>query len=1402
MDKSTRNNIQRATQRARKLLEDAYREQLEGTFDILLDGTVAPHSGTHLSAAQRVTREKLVATIAHKRSSGLNATEAVDAYLREAAFTTLNRFVALKMLEARDLVQECVSKGEDSLGFKEFTALAPGLVSIEDKGYRLYLESLFDEIGQEVNVLFDRGDVASLLWPERQTLLELLGILNDTELTSIWAEDETIGWVYQYFNGNDERTQMRAESQAPRNSRELAVRNQFFTPRYVVQFLADNTLGRTWFEMMQGNTALSQRNYLVRRPQEVFLEEGEQAPELSADEVELSQEDLLQQPVYVPFRAKKDPRDLRVLDPACGSGHFLLYAFDLLITLYEEAWADPGAAVFTQTGETLRTAYDSRDGLRRAIPELVLRHNLYGVDIDPRAAQIAALALWMRAQRAYNQFDVPRAERPPIRRTNIVVAEPVPGNEELLEEFASDLRPAVLGGLFLALADEMSLAGEAGALLQVERAIADAIAAAERQFEQGDLFAQQPGAGFWDAAESGLLDALHQFSSSTMGVDSVRRTLFAEDAAAGVAFLDVVRGLYDVVLMNPPFGEYSLGAKDYCKTRYAASSGDIFQAFVDRASQLLTDGGRIGVLSARTGFFMGNSEAWRKTVAWSNHLELFADLGLGVLDEALVEAAAYVLTTNGGVGVSAQTIASRHLSARDKESSLQGAVQFLRRPVAGTGAEVFTPPLDVIRRLPSAVFAYWAPAVFLRRFINEQSFEGVVGRVRQGLATADDFRFARLRWEVATDSIGPDKRWHPFSKGGAYAPPFDDIHLVVDWDDDGRSLRSRSASRVQNDAFYHQPGITYTVRTGSDFAAKVLPGDCIFSHNAQSWFLGDQAMLLASAAYFQTRVAKAFVELAVGGGDVSASASAARRYTTAVVQSIPASSIPALAEKVASGQVQPLLKARAIPLVLDETSALFGGLPIDGASSLGEVSMRQQALLQTSITEALGASAEIDRFVSDHMRLSESERDFVRDEAGPHPWSYQKGVVESSEIVRHLRMTTEQLVAAAVEARGAYRWTTKKAYQVDRRTELVCHSTGCHPDDVLQAVSRTEWEADSSVLDSVVSFIVGIAFGRWSWSAATGAAEAFAHNPFRPEVAVGTMACVGSDTSLLVHDEGHRADFGRVLAGVCNAPGEQGATLLEDIVMSMGGSAGLRAYLAKEFFARHISMYSKSRRKAPVYWQLATPSGAYSVWIYYHQLSRDTIFRTANDFVAPKVDHEERKLDALRREAGPDPSSKHRRSIDAQEALVADLRALLTEVRRVAPLWNPDLNDGVLINFAPLWRLVPQNKSWQKECKRVWDKLVKGDYDWAHLAMHLWPERVVPKCAKDRSFAICHGLEQAFWYETDSGKWKARKVDREQLDELIEERSSTAVKAALDSLLNAPAPSGGSKRRGRNRGGA
>jgi hypothetical protein len=273
---------------------------------------------------------------------------------------------------------------------------------------------------------------------------------------------------------------------------------------------------------------------------------------------------------------------------------------------------------------------------------------------------------------------------------------------------------------------------------------------------------------------------------------------------------------------------------------------------------------------------------------------------------------------------------------------------------------------------------------------------------------------------------------------------------------------------------------------------------------------------------------------------------------------------------------------------------------------------------------------------------------------------------------------------------------------------------------------------------------------------------------------------------ILVDDEGHSDDLAARAQVVA-------ASVKVDV------PEDLRGWLAKEFFPRHIRMYSKSRRKAPIYWQLATPSASYSVWLYIHAFSKDTLFRVQNDYAAPKLAHEERRLESLTSELRDGATAAQRKQLAAQEALVEELRAFLDEVRRVAPLWGPNLDDGVIINFAPLWRLVPQNKVWQKELKSTWDALCEGMYDWAHLAMHLWPERVVPKCAKDRSLAIAYGLEEVFWVEGTDGKWTTRKTPTKSIAGLVKERTSPAVKSALKSLLEAPVASG--KRTGRKGGG-
>lgn len=1353
MDKDTRNSIERATQCARKLLEEDFAAQLEGDFDVQRDGTVTDKAGKHLSPRQVFSRERIVSAIVHKRSAGMNDADSVADYLRDAAFTTLNRFVALKMLEARGLVQECISKGELSAGYREFCGMAPGVPLLPNSaGYRLYLESLFDELSTEVKVLFDRRDLSSVLWPKRTTFEHLLELLNASELKCVWDEDETLGWVYQFFNGQDERRKMRdvdqGGSQAPRNSRELAVRNQFFTPRYVVQFLTDNTLGRIWYEQRRTQTVLAQScEYMVRRPDETF-----------------------------PPRPKKDPRDLRVLDPACGSGHFLLYAFDLLLTIYQEAHADPESPKSETTGQTLAEDYPSIDALRKAVPGLILAHNLHGVDIDPRCAQIAQLAIWMRAQRAYRDLEVGRAERPAIRRSNIVVAEPLVADDQLAKEFGAKLPDKTLRGVFASLVEALKLAGDLGLLLRLEKLGLQVTAVEETRL----LFA---------LPQAGIRDALEKFVAETPGSANMRKRLFVDDAVQGIALLEVAEKKYDVVLMNPPFGQSTANAKQYMSNERQLGRDDIGAAFIARGCDLLSSGGLLGALANRTYLAIQSLEDWRRTLLLgSRSLIALADLGFGVLDDAMVEAAAYVVANSSRDSAACFDL----LQYQDKQTQLRQKLgQYATDP------RILNHHLEAFRRFACAVVAHWLPSDLLERATLMSTLGTSIGRSKAGFDTGDNFRYLRLLWEVAPEDIGiGDKRWALTNKGGEYAPYFEEPHLVVNWKALEHELDAVPGARVFNEEYCFRSGVVYPMRTTSDLSPRPLPSNCAFNKGAQ--FI-DISSSLAGAfiALAYTRPFKTFVEATYGGGDVSVSGSAARNYTVGVLEAVPVPPITADVE----ASLYAAFKRSVGPVMAQrrssEPSAFFDVATLSLRGSLGGLLQRKEAETKERVGQVGNAALEADEITCALYGFAEED---LRSLWGPHPFAYEHRSLSSEEVMR-LALIVKELLAGrwspddSAVADGAFsgskRVLTKKGFFSHRLTEVLAHMFGTHPDKVLDAVMQLpEWaeHAGQTLASDIMSALFGIAMGRYVVS--QGEDSTADVDPFGAIPIPGTMRhSIG-----ILEDSIDASTLRDALDGAILALGGVTDEVRHALAQALGLSGNtLESWFATRFFTEHLSRYSASRRKAPIYWQLATPTASYSVWLYIHAFNKDTLFRVQNDTVGGKegkLAHEERRLESLRHELRDGATAAQRKTLAAQESFVEELRAFLDEVKRVAPLWSPNLDDGVILNFAPLWRLVPQHRAWQKELKETWDALCAGKYDWAHLAMHLWPERVVPKCAQDRSLAIAHGLEEEFWVEGSGGKWTPRKTPTRSVELLVQERTSPAVKSALKSLLDAPVASG------------
>lgn len=626
-DQSTRGRLQKLVNTCRNLLSDEFSIQLQQTYGLdPKTGEVTPMARlTHLDDRQRHTAEVLRQTLAHYLGADLDDTDhriaVLDRMVREQAFTVLNRLAALLMMEARGQLIESVSKGYQSRGYQLYSKIAGAALGETGQAYQVYLFSIFDELAQELPALFDRYASNGLLFPRDTALRSLLDELNQFEIEPLWAADETIGWIYQYFNSKEERKAMRDASQAPRNSRELAVRNQFFTPRYVVEFLVDNTLGRLWFNATGGQTELRDRcQYLLVKPDE-------------------------QPQAAIKLR---DPRTLKLLDPACGSMHFGLYAFDLFEEIYREAWAweeqhGPGSLdVSTQPQAALNPlcqTYEDEVSFARDVPRLIIEHNIYGVDIDPRAAQIATLALWLRAQRAWHDTSVKAKDRPRIGQGHIVAAVAPPAERELRQQVVADL-DRLDAELFEKTLQMLKGLPELGVLLQVELELPRLI---EKVYGTNtDLFNDRRKAKTWVQIESDLRAALTEFAQTAKSTYQGR--LFAQDALQGLRLIDLCREVFDVVVMNPPFGALALNTKDQLAKAYPCSKNDLLAIMVERGLELLRSGGRIGAITSRTCFFLSSFQKWREQVVLRiAKPEVMADLGHGVMDDAMVEAAAYVL---------------------------------------------------------------------------------------------------------------------------------------------------------------------------------------------------------------------------------------------------------------------------------------------------------------------------------------------------------------------------------------------------------------------------------------------------------------------------------------------------------------------------------------------------------------------------------------------------------------------------------------------------------------------------------------------------------------------------------------------------------------------------------------
>lgn len=672
--------------------------------------------------------------------------------------------------------------------------------------------------------------------------------------------------------------------------------------------------------------------------------------------------------------------------------------------------------------------------------------------------------------------------------------------------------------------------------------------------------------------------------------------------------------------------------------------------------------------------------------------------------------------------MSDQALFIRLTNESDKASALEAALSNPDHSLR------FNVEVESFELVPGAPFSYWVTDAVRECFRKFPAFEHADRKARQGTATADDARFVRCWWEP--NPIDVNRVWFPFAKGGNYSPHYADVHLLFRWEDQGTQILAWGRGRPQNTGFFFRPGLTWPLRTQKGFSLRALPAGCAFGHKGPSAFVeGDDpeylSALLAlgnSAAFF------GLVGLHMAFGS----------YEVGVIQRTP---VPPL-----TGATQAFLAQRA-----------------------NEIWARKHRCDQAEeVSHA---------FILPALLLGEGES--LSDRAAAWVAARQVDDVDIQRLQEEINDRCWDLYGISDEDRLALQEPGSSLIQPEE-SEIESGSADADEEGDPEVVVNSE-----QLGKDLASWFFGAAIGRWDRRLASGeATSSISPAPFDMLPSSSRGMLLGSDGlhpaktpegqflcehDFLVDDEGESLDVIRKITEVLeDVAGSRSDSWLLELERLLG--CDLRTWYRRSFFEEHLRRYSRSKRKAPVYWQLGTISGSYSVWLYYPRLSRDSLYRLLNDVVKPKVTFEEQRLAGLREQ------NARRSELETQEAFVEELQAFRDEVLRVAPLFDPNLDDGVLINAAPLHRLFV-NAGWRRDALATWNTLAQGGTDWAHLALNLWPDRVIQKCASEGHLALAHGLVVPLATQT--------------VEHLIEEHRRSAVIAALQNLLNAPLQTGG-----------
>lgn len=704
------------------------------------------------------------------------------------AYAWFNRLAALRYMEVHDYLghgRRVLSN--QAGGLPEILAYAlelaesgalPGLsadtvrelklANQDPELYRLILIAQCNALHHAMPFLFEQvGDETELLLPENLLLTDsVVAKLVRSIPEADWQQIEIIGWLYQFYI-SEKKDQVIGKVV---KSEDIPAATQLFTPNWIVKYMVQNSLGAQWLATYPDSQLKAQMEY--------YIEPAEQTDEVNAQLAAITPSSL-------------DPEGLTLIDPACGSGHILVEAYDLFKAIY------------------LERGYRQRDA-----PKLILEKNLFGLDIDERAAQLTGFALMMKGRADDRQL----FERG--LKLNVMALEDSAGFDP--ERLAQGVKLADYG---LRLEDLTGL---------------------EELFEHATTF------GSLIQVPEGLVNKLPVLKQLSE-VNS--QDLFVAEVLKGLGQMlrqaELLAAQYDAVVANPPYmGSKGMNAlvKRFTQDYFADAKQDLFACFIQRSYTLAKNTGRNAMVTMQSWMFLSSFQAMRERMLREKTITTMAQIGYNSfpsMNSKIAQATVFSIANHGQVDFVGTFI--------DLNSASQSADKqqvFLAR-----GAEIeFAIDSREFSKLPGSPLAYWASERVRSIYDQSEPLESFAD-IGKGLDTGDNEAFLRLWFEP-----GRGARWVPCLKGGPYRKWYGNHDYVIDWLDDGRALRESPGSNLRNAHNYFRPGLTWT-RVSSSLPAFRAFGDGFIFESTGPCIFTEHLNQAELAAFLNSKLTPAFLRL-------------------------------------------------------------------------------------------------------------------------------------------------------------------------------------------------------------------------------------------------------------------------------------------------------------------------------------------------------------------------------------------------------------------------------------------------------------------------------------------------------------------------------------------------------------